>query len=133
MNKKLSASDGQDPVAQAAPEGQDRAAETAPLPTPERRAFLGKAGKVTAALLASSLLDATVPAKVKAEIGDTPFGPELPLAAANRCKKSYDYRTSAAKMARLRQLVFHQNNGDEDRYPNKIGSYSKALPHNQLG
>lgn len=53
--------------------------------------------------------------------------------AANRYVKAYKCRVLAAKMARNRQLVYHEDNGDENRYPNKIGSYTKALPHNQLG
>ncbi|MBS1812927.1 MAG: vanadium-dependent haloperoxidase [Acidobacteria bacterium] len=36
-------------------------------------------------------------------------------------------------MALQRSLVEQRSNGDDERYPNKIGSYSKALPHNQLG
>jgi len=36
-------------------------------------------------------------------------------------------------MAKDRSTVALQNNGDEDRYANKIGSYTKALPHNPLG
>jgi len=29
--------------------------------------------------------------------------------------------------------VSHPNNGDEDLYSNKIGNYSKGLPHNNVG
>jgi len=46
---------------------------------------------------------------------------------------SYKCRQEAAKMARERTLVTQIGNGDDDLYPNKIGSYSKALPHNNLG
>ena len=30
-------------------------------------------------------------------------------------------------------VLDHPDNGDEARYPNKIGTYSKGLPHNRLG
>jgi hypothetical protein len=30
-------------------------------------------------------------------------------------------------------LSDHRSNGDEERYANKIASYSKGLSHNQLG
>src|SRR2546429_9629043 len=30
-------------------------------------------------------------------------------------------------------IVSHLNNGDEDLFSNKIGNYSKGLPHNNLG
>lgn len=52
---------------------------------------------------------------------------------ANRYMKSYRCRIEAAKMSQRRPLVNHINNGDEALYPNKIGSFSKGLPHNQLG
>ncbi|HYE74767.1 MAG TPA: phosphoesterase, partial [Blastocatellia bacterium] len=61
------------------------------------------------------------------------FGIEPAAHVANRYMKAYKCRVDAAKMARERRLVIHQNNGDEDRYLNKIGSFTKSLPHNQLG
>ncbi|MBI4517546.1 MAG: vanadium-dependent haloperoxidase [Deltaproteobacteria bacterium] len=36
-------------------------------------------------------------------------------------------------MAFARPLPSHSTNGDEARYPNRIGNYSKGLPHNSLG
>ncbi len=41
-----------------------------------------------------------------------------------------------ARLARTECAAFHahhETNGDEERYPNKIGSFSKGLPHNRLG
>ena len=39
-----------------------------------------------------------------------------------------------AAFAEFQSFAFnHPTNGDENRYPNKIGSYSKGLPHNALG
>jgi hypothetical protein len=58
---------------------------------------------------------------------------ESGVKAANRCKQSYQYRVSAAKMARQRPLVAHTSNGDEARYANRAGSYSKGLPHDAKG
>jgi hypothetical protein len=54
-------------------------------------------------------------------------------AAIARRRKCYRYRVKAAALARSRPLVAHINNGDGDRYVNKIGSYTKALPHNFRG
>jgi hypothetical protein len=62
-----------------------------------------------------------------------PFGVEPDHFAANRFMKSYKCRLEAAKMARSKPLVSHIDNGDDTLYPNKIGSHTKALPHNQLG
>ncbi|MBI1761365.1 MAG: vanadium-dependent haloperoxidase [Acidobacteria bacterium] len=47
--------------------------------------------------------------------------------------KAYKCRTAAAKLARERSIVSHISNGDDTLYANKIGSYTKGLPHNQLG
>lgn len=104
-----------------------------------RRAFLGRVGGVTAATLAASLTTPSASAQGlfgnnnKCDDDNFPFGVEPLSLTANRYKRSYDYRVSAAKLAKKRLIVTHLNNGDEERYANKIGSYSKALPHNQLG
>ena len=42
-------------------------------------------------------------------------------------------RRDAARFARNQPHPAPQSNGDEGRYPNRIGSYSKGLPHDQLG
>jgi len=42
-------------------------------------------------------------------------------------------RHQAALFHRTLPLPDHHSNGDEDRYPNKIASFSKGLPHNPLG
>jgi hypothetical protein len=84
---------------------------------PSRRAFLGQVGAAT--------LAATV------------IAPEVQAASgsnqrANECAK---LRRDAA-MAGLQatpQNLQHPNNQDENIYPNKIGNYSKGLPHNNDG
>lgn len=55
-------------------------------------------------------------------------------------KVAHKRREAAARLRRevaeahLRlPLVAHPDNDDEERYPNRIGSYSKGLPHNDLG
>jgi hypothetical protein len=42
-------------------------------------------------------------------------------------------RVTAAQNQRDLPAVTHTTNGDEALYPNKIGSFSKGLPHNNLG
>ncbi len=100
-----------------------------------RRAFLGTVGSVTAATIAASVVGTPAEAQFPGKCDDVrfPFGSEPTSYSSNRFLKSYTCRTNAAKLARSRPLVLHLNNGDEDIYPNKIGSYSKALPHNRLG
>ena len=55
------------------------------------------------------------------------------LAKIPRRVKAYNRRLRAAKRERRRPRPSHLTNGDEQLYANKIGNYSKALPHNDLG
>jgi membrane-associated phospholipid phosphatase len=50
-----------------------------------------------------------------------------------RRQHAYRVRHQAALYHRTLPLPAHRSNGDEDRYPNKIASFSKGLPHNPLG
>lgn len=107
--------------------------------SPTRRRFLGRVSGATAAAIAVGMAgqsaQAQFPGGTKATCDDPnfPFGVEPTDNAANRYMKAYKCRIEAAKMAQKRPLVYHVTNGDDDRYFNKIGSYSKGLPHNQLG
>ena len=51
----------------------------------------------------------------------------------DRANHAYQVRVDAAQLERDAPDVAHLNNGDEDRYPSKIGNYSKGLPHNDVG
>lgn len=59
-----------------------------------------------------------------------PFGVQTPAARADTAKQ---IRIDAADFERKQHLPAHTDNGDETRYPDKIGSYSKGLPHNSFG
>ncbi|MFM6267471.1 MAG: twin-arginine translocation pathway signal protein, partial [Dolichospermum sp.] len=48
-------------------------------------------------------------------------------------EKAYKVRVAAAKANLDIPIPPHTTNGDEKRYPNKIGSDSRGLPHNKLG
>src|SRR5262249_6315375 len=50
-----------------------------------------------------------------------------------RVEEAFKIRKKAAMMARKSPAPRPITNGDEENFPNKIASYSKALPHNQLG
>ncbi|PEO42881.1 phosphoesterase [Bacillus sp. AFS026049] len=56
-----------------------------------------------------------------------------PLSPAERREEAFDIRKDAARLYKNQPLVHHPCNGDENRYPNKFASYTKAFPHNQLG
>ncbi len=138
---KKNSSDTTSPVALA---DADAAQESLSTPAPKppassRRKFLGKVGGATAATIAAGMAGQPALAQFGApprQACDEPtfaFGVEPENLAANRYMKAYKCRTAAAKLARERAIVYHVTNGDDARYANKIGSYTKALPHNQLG
>ncbi|MED4785272.1 vanadium-dependent haloperoxidase [Brevibacillus choshinensis] len=56
-----------------------------------------------------------------------------PVKAKIRRKQSASIREEAAEFQEDRPLPPHPCNGDEELYTNKIGNYSKGLPHNVLG
>jgi hypothetical protein len=56
-----------------------------------------------------------------------------PLTELQRREESFIIRKDAALFQKNLPLPGHPCNGDEDLYANKIGNYSKALPHNELG
>ena len=58
------------------------------------------------------------------------IGPLSPMA---RRVKAFIIRVKASKFHKKMRLQSLTCNGDEKRYPNKIASFSKALPHNDLG
>jgi membrane-associated phospholipid phosphatase len=56
-----------------------------------------------------------------------------PLPPQQRRQHAYQARRQAALYHRTLPLPDHHSNGDEDRYSNKIASFSKGLPHNTFG
>src|SRR5215217_6093287 len=84
---------------------------------PSRRAFLGQVG-------VASLAATVIAPEVQAANGSNQ--------RANDCAK---LRRDAAMegLQATPQNLQHSNNQDEDLYPNKIGNYSKGLPHNDDG
>lgn len=89
--------------------------------TDNRRTFFKSACGAAFATLAN------VPGKARAE-SDEEFS-----AAGQRANRSEQIRRQAAKRERDVPIPAHPTNGDERRYPDKIGSFSKGLPHGSLG
>jgi hypothetical protein len=56
-----------------------------------------------------------------------------PATGKERRLESFNIRIEAAKQELRRPPAHHPTNGDEERYPNRIGNFSKTLPHNKLG
>ncbi len=113
------------------PETQDSATPTAHPHKKllERRKFLGDAGSLTALTLAAGLTTGAA-----AEAQAAPAKPDdLAGAGGSRAEKAYETRLQAALFQKLAPRPDHITNGDEERYPNRIGNFTKGLPHNQLG
>ncbi|HZO91183.1 MAG TPA: vanadium-dependent haloperoxidase [Chthonomonadaceae bacterium] len=109
-------------------------AETAPLapadacaPTVKpgtslnRRDFFGRAALLTAGVAGLTAL----PLAAESEIG--------PLSPNQRRQACLRLRMEAAQEGFLAGIPSHPDNGDEDRYPSRIGNFSKGLPHNARG
>src|SRR5579862_5885743 len=61
------------------------------------------------------------------------LGATGPLDAGQRRHRAFAIRRDAAMLQRDRPDQVSTNNGDEQLYANRVGSFSKGLPHNQLG
>src|SRR5258708_25042229 len=97
----------------------------------DRRQFLTSLSALAAAPLteAQSTRADTVHALPMAN-GDQALGP---MTGAERRNQCYLVRVDAARAGPEAAVVAHQSNGDEKRYTNRIGNFSKGLPHNSAG
>ena len=87
---------------------------------PSRRTFLSSVGVAGAATIATGVIGIEVQAATGAN------------QRANDCAKLRRDAATAGLKATPQNLE-HPSNQDEDLYPNKLGSYSKGLPHNNDG
>jgi hypothetical protein len=76
--------------------------------------------------LAAGAIASTVKVPVRALQSDTGVGHA-------RRARAWQVRLEAARFEQQFPLPTHRANGDEARLPNRLGSYSKGLPHNHLG
>lgn len=58
---------------------------------------------------------------------------QVALTPTQRRRRAFQLRRDAAETQRDRHLPLLPTNGDEQRYLNRIASFSKGLPHNDLG
>lgn len=133
MNKKTSLSPVGSQTSDSLTETQ--ANESGPR-SQSRRKFLGNVGGATAVAITAGI--ASVPAQAvgveslaeavsgSAEVSNV-------IGGAGRVEQAYSLRVQSAVIQKIAPLPTHTNNGDEDRYLNRIGNYSKGLPHNSLG
>lgn len=98
--------------------------------TASRRRFLGAAGAGLAGVAAGAAL---APTPASAQTGAPLDAPSVADQDELFRQRAWRVRTDLAKAAADQPIPPHPTNGDEERYPNKIGSDSRALPHNARG
>ncbi|MFW9262483.1 twin-arginine translocation pathway signal protein [Nostoc sp. KVJ20] len=101
-----------------------------------RRSFLGRAGLFSAASVVAGVLGSPFSLKKGGDIvqaTDINRRYNRPFDYRRFVDKAYRVRLEAAALERNIPIPPHPTNGDDERYPNKIGSDSRGLPHNQLG
>jgi hypothetical protein len=94
-----------------------------------RRAFLGHVGGLTAAVTAGALTGGAAQAAAGQGISaiDSSSNPRV------RALKCFNNRVSAAQAELNVRIPNEVTNGDEQRFSNRIGNYSKGLVHNAIG
>src|SRR5215472_9987844 len=93
-----------------------------------RRGLLGGAGVAVGSVLAPSpAMHAIAPATAQTATAET-----RPLDATFR-RRALEVRDACARAADAIPIAPHPTNGDEARYPNKIGSDTRGLPHDKRG
>jgi membrane-associated phospholipid phosphatase len=113
----------------ALPGGAPRPATPAPAALSRRR-FLGRLGGGAALMLAAT---GPRPSRGRAAPGLAEGAGVGSGTAEARREQAYEVRQQAALAQKNRPLPQHPTNGDDERYASRIGSYSKALPHNARG
>jgi len=95
-----------------------------------RRAFIGNVGVAGAATIAAGLIG--VKPLIDAERSVVHGAPPTANQRANNCATIRKDAAQKGKQSTPPNLQ-HLSNGDENLYPNKIGNFSKGLPHNDDG
>jgi membrane-associated phospholipid phosphatase len=99
------------------------------LPHPNRRAFLGKVSVASAATIAAGVIG------IEPLLPTDRFRVQAATGSNQRANAGAKLRRDAATagLQATPQNLQHPHNQDENLYPNKLGSYSKGLPHNDDG
>ena len=100
-----------------------------------RRKFLGNVGGMTAATIVAGTVGVPALGSANESLAEVlASNAELSdLGGPGRVEQAYRLRVQAATIQKIAPLPDHTTNGDEDRYLNRIGNYSKGMPHNSLG
>lgn len=100
-------------------------------PIQSRRQFIGRVGGATAATLAASAIG--LEPILGTTSRNTATAQDAALVPSPRATQAYNRREQSALAERDLPEPTQTPNGDEVLYPNQIGSYSKGLPHNNVG
>ena len=107
---------------------------------PQRRVFLSTLKDLTAASVATGMVGGTMMlAPSAAAADDHNLGnvfdkePVTGVSGQQRQQQVYQLRKEVAGYYKNLPLIPNTNNGDDARYANRLGSYSKGMPHNALG
>jgi hypothetical protein len=96
-----------------------------------RRQFLAKVVGTTSAAI---LTDATALEPLTGLSGSTAQAQDIgPTRGVARAEQAFLIRVNTALREKRVPITRHPSNGDENRYPNRIGNYSKGLIHNSAG
>ncbi len=96
-----------------------------------RRKFLGQVG---AALTGGVMLGKAPLASAQSDASGAAGGVQLPTRVIDpRVKKSFTIRVGTATKEALIPIPPHTTNGDEERYPDKSGTYTKGILQDGIG
>jgi hypothetical protein len=131
MTTQTEISDGSSPLqpTAAADDRPDGSPDSGAAAAVTRRGFLGTLGAAATALAAGGGV-AGLPAMMGA---DAAAAEAHPADGHDRLAEAFRIRVHAAETMLRAGMPRHPDNGDEDRYENRIGSYSKGLPHDADG
>jgi membrane-associated phospholipid phosphatase len=103
-------------------------------PVSGRRKFLRKVGGL-AAVAASAPFAFDIPAGASGDEHEGGHGHDHDTddALERRAREAYRLRVDAARFQRDQPQPSQRSNGDEQRYSNFIGNFSKTLPHDAFG
>jgi hypothetical protein len=102
-----------------------------------RHDFISGIGRAGGAVAAAGVIGPATLAGASAQAGDDyrarHRADKCPFKDGHwRRRMSYRIRHKAALAERFRPVIYHHTNGDEERYPNRIGNFSKTLPHDPV-
>jgi hypothetical protein len=109
------------------------AGEPADVSVLSRRKFLGGIGGAAAAAMAAGVVGLEPVAKAAGANLDVVTAEASGNPSRLRRNACWKVRKDAADYWQKQTPASHLTNGDETRYANRIGNYSKSLPHNSFG